>query len=1322
MKITGGSMQAVIKIQTKKICTVMCFIAVVIFCPGSIASGSTGKSAIIKQQFNFRALGKIEATCKNFKGGAASWTTLAASDSKHAQMTASKFVGDMMSFGDVKKTSGPATSLMLDGGGNWIVGLDGSKVQVLFSKDKSFLNRLAVEAGAEAWKAVPANAYPRWLDHFDNDAVNFGFMGWGGHHKDKDINESIKWLGDHKFSFSGELGSRFYQMVAPGIVDTSYADYYEAIAKKYNTTWIGYVGTFSPMRPEFMLNIKPLPHYKSSNRTVRTDILNHHERFKLYADFIPTATTDAETSSGDYGIFAELVKNDHFNAIHGTMELGSHGAGVAELSAADKTPGIREKWEDYLKQDRGYTLRELGRLYCGNPDAFKSWSEVPVTTIKSFTGWNPATSVNLEGEWQARNGGRKTVKNWLEKSKDWKWTKLSPSDPVIITDHTKHFYFKRNFNLTKKQLKESEFLHVSHVFPGVTPEIFINGKSAKLLNNVTGNYRFLAANFDYCYSVKNLLHAGNNTIAMDTHGQPIASYIFLNSTGLWLYPSNDSRRNLMYFDMVEFAARLVVDNAERMLLARRAASPEGRPMFIMAPRRYQDLLVDAAKRYGAIAHCTGQSGACWAPWVSRAFSSHGMPVSAEVGGPPKSAASMRRNITLYQMIGNEGINFLFHPTAYYKKYPDVGAWIDANRELMNCTGKTVRPKPSLGVLRSARNASRLGIEAPWRWDVSRGEAQAVGRPIDMLDLPDMQAGGIAGNYRVIFDAATELMTRKEVAGIENYVKNGGTFVALHNSGRHTPAQKDAWPISKLTGLKVVDSKLVAGKMRFTEKQSLWPSLRGKEMICHGIALDWTGDKTPPKSLGMEPVADNVEVVAEWVKRRPGTGRIAIAVRHLGKGKVITLGATFWRSSRDIAGSWKPDAGYRPYLAELLDSLKVPKDSRRSLKNAENVSVFAEHFYSKNGLYDLYMLAKVNDRCKPSKASIGYTRESAPAFLKEISTKGHPDVVFQPEKYGFSVSDIALDPMQLRIFAAPRSDIAEAPMNWLKSMNRNWYALTPLTPAESPAKIRIPDSFISLKDGWKMIAGDKKWMSLPPTNYWKGGRTVRLGTFRAMNVPEKDIAHFHKEVIIPESWKGSIISLRLACDPSLGGIHYNPRLWINGKPNGSGFNLTNPKSAIDLSDLSSGGKLVLDLEIDGGAVRLNARRSYPSGAAGVFFLEAVPRPIARTPLKWITCAKAGMLPRAVSGGKAPSGKYLEARFKLPSKWPAKRLFLESKDSLGLLFINKKPILLPPWMNRLDISGLVNKDDSENEIRWMFHPFSAKSAMPQIYLSWIQAKAK
>ena len=79
---------------------------------------------------------------------------------------------------------------------------------------------------------------------------------------------------------------------------------------------------------------------------------------------------------------------------------------------------------------------------------------------------------------------------------------------------------------------------------------------------------------------------------------------------------------------------------------------------------------------------------------------------------------------------------------------------------------------------------------------------------------------------------------------------------------------------------------------------------GAELPGWGLVLDWLkNDLTgTPLVLAVPPDAD-IAVVAEWQGLKDIEGNIAVAIRRLGKGRVVALGSTFYRQGRDEGGRY-----------------------------------------------------------------------------------------------------------------------------------------------------------------------------------------------------------------------------------------------------------------------------------------------------------------------------------------------------------------------------------------------------------------------------------
>ncbi len=1264
---------------------------------GAHAWGATPPAEVTA---DLRVIGKIDATARQLPGPG-SWTTLTAADEEHARRCGAKLLADLLGFGDAEQVSAAPTVLKLAGAGCWRLGLDGPRVQVLFAADEAALAETAAQVHADAWAPVRSGAYPRWFDRFDNDAVSMGFFGWGI--LPKDIYRDFDWVQQHFRRALTDLPKET-NYLAPGVFDFSALDWWQALSRKHGLANDVYLSEMhsSPGRPAFAWNLTPLPYARPARNSVSDTSFYYLQLRAASTTFSPLPQVDPYLRACQYGFAARVADAPDYGAHFATAELCHDFAPF--LTTVAGSPATQAAWREYLRTQLGWDLAQVGKMHRGDEQAYQSWDQVTVPTMRDFAGWNPQTGLDLADGWAGRPDveRRGEEAKWFASAGGDGWRPLPAHDPLLIMYAGKHnqkdapfFWFRRSYAATADELARWRFLHVARGDYAV--DAYLNGQPLKKLtdqNPVSGDE-------DLCFELGSAAQAGENVLVLNTHGQPLHDYVFLSPNGRWRYPAADPGLNRRYFDAVEFSAWWRAQWVEGTLRAYRAGDPQGHPQLIMAPRDFQDLLIPLCRKYGAFPHCTGQSGACWAPWVTSYAAPHGLPLSSEPGGPPRTVRGLQKMVTLYALLGNDSVNFLFDPSSYRDDDEGrTGQWVEANRELLKCLGKLERPATDLGVLRSVRNAGRLRFASPWNCDITRGTLQSVGRRGQLIDPSDVVSGRASEWFKVLFDAGTELMTEAEVAGLERYVREGGIFVALHNTGLHSPETAYAWPISRLTGLKVVNqNRGIGGRIKFTETQNFWPKLRGQELNGWGLVYDWLGNDTTGEALGLEAAAPDVEVVAEWVGRQPGEGRIAIAARKLGRGLVLTLGSTFWRQAKDEGGRYTESAGTLPYLDELFAGLGIKRVSSVDSEPASR-QVFAEAWRSKNGLYDLYLVARVNDQGdEPLDFSVTFN-VPPPSALREISAAGHPETKFEPTpEGGFTIPGLSLTPMQLRVFAAPRADLASAPRLWLQSLERRWNALEPVPAEATPARQKPSPWFMPLAEDWALVAGDERWPDqLPADVDWAAGPRVRLGAFDTLGLEPEAVAHFRQEVVLPETWRGRRVSLVFQSPKDyFWGVTPNGRLWVNGQPSALGLQWRIDYSqAIDLP-IPADGKLELVLEVDG-RLKPGEKRCRPSGVIGLFYLLANPQPLADQELNLWTAASEYGESTPVKADMKTEFRYLETRFTVPTDWPREKLFLEAEDRLGWLMLNDQLVVPPAGMRQLLVSGLLKPAGEENVLRW------------------------
>lgn len=1256
-----------------------------------------------------RGFGDVRVELRTYGQGGqqSSWTTFQAEDAVHARVIGSKRLADLLGFGDIKPAADsklPGTVLELDGAGCWLLGIEHDRFHELFAPNQSELGRLAKSAKAEAWAAVPERAYPRWLDCFDNAGPG---IWWGGGGATADIPSEFPWMKERglAFNFHPPNETRY---VAPGVLDTTQTDWFSALAARFEIPFRVHCWE---QKPAWFWNRVPLPYVRRGvgYGPGRFDYPNNAIK-SLYCipyGSEPVSASDPYTHDFRRRFMENLSRDPNFLGSKAVAEIPN--AGVQILAAVAGMPETEAYWHSYLVHVLGLDLPKVGLLHHGRRDFYRSWDQVKVPLPHEFLGLD-AESVDLTGMWegQADREGKGVEARWYapETMPAEGWVPMHCNEQMLFTyrggqfgqNKLADYWLRRTVTLTGSQHGHLRYLYLArpetHGGERKYAEAYLNGTP---LAQVSADASFMVA-FDLGAAAKE----GANLLVLRMDGEPPVGPVVLGPLPPRPYPRMTAPENRRWYDAVNFSAWLRMRGVEQSLQAMRAADPN-RPLKMMATINMLDMSTALCERYGAYQHDTGGAAGYWCPMTgARLARSHGFPWSCEQGGPPGSAADFQSHITYYVMLGNDAADLVF-ATTHYKDKPDVAAWFDQNLDLIRCIGKMHLPMPKIGMLRSTR-ATRLGFSEPWNWDMARGALQGVGRNFAYVEVPDILNGTI-DQFPVVMDCGTVLLDADEVEGIRRYVERGGIFIAQHHTARHSPEQADAWPLAASLGLKVTPKwmsdenfhRWADAKIEFGKDQGLMPSLRGKTIFGSGVAIDYKNKEnagavayTCTNKAGAD-----VRPVATWAE----DGSMAVAAARLGRGKIILLGTIFFSRMRDEKGVWVNSEDRGKLLDEFLANVGVDRDSWAD-------GVWAEIWRSKNGIYDLYPVARMTRGDKtPATASAQVSlRRAAPVKeLAEVSALGHPKVTVDWKDGKLTLPAADYGPMQARVFIAPRAEIARSGLDWFQAQAKIWRALPPLPPLAKPAPIPVPDDVIPAAEGWRLAEGAAADTAWTVTGFDDAGwKPVKLGTFAALGLPEESVNRFRKMIEIPTAWQGRQIDLHFNADGWFWGVSPEGRLWIDGQPAAVKQPLrSQPDSnfTLDVTEQAEDGKLTLALEVDGGKFEKGKPRGRPAGVTGIFYLEAAAPAVATMPLDgpWFAAGDVGVLTPVKKGEKA-TYTYLETKFTLPKTWPGKRVFLERADREPIrhIVLNDQVISVP--LRRLDISGLV-KRDGENVLRWV-----------------------
>ncbi len=134
-----------------------------------------------------------------------------------------------------------------------------------------------------------------------------------------------------------------------------------------------------------------------------------------------------------------------------------------------------------------------------------------------------------------------------------------------------------------------------------------------------------------------------------------------------------------------------------------------------------DFVSEVAVHYGSSVQMTGRE-AWYHPW----WAGLGYVAGFYGAGEPSAtthAAALSRMLGWILIDGDSNHN-LFWDIEDYMREEKTNGWFTRNQRLMALFGKSLRARPGIVILRSART-HRLGSPLPWNWDIGRGELQAA---------------------------------------------------------------------------------------------------------------------------------------------------------------------------------------------------------------------------------------------------------------------------------------------------------------------------------------------------------------------------------------------------------------------------------------------------------------------------------------------------------------------------------------------------------------------------------------------------------------------
>jgi hypothetical protein len=799
---------------------------------------------------------------------------------------------------------------------------DGQSPEEAFAKIANDLN------GAQFFD--PSFSYPAYLDKYSHYGIGSWYpSNWGdGNSKGKpnDVDDHFKFAREYDLTLQPNAGGYLLRNLLPKL--------HEYGRPYHFAEWQEWSPELAIMAPEELTTtndqFSAMPHYYgqiSDGGRRLMDWNNWMLQARVREHVNDPLLVDWADPNGEVGPFSE----DYF---------------------WDFTENNRKNFVRYLCDIRGYTLKALGEAWYGDAKRFKSWDDVPIPMSYDLYGWTPE-SIMADRSWRIHPATPdKALQEGLaagyqrDDFKDTNWVEFpAPGGELISTfwRANKAIWHRGSIDVPAEWLKKKRAAGPIYLAAAT----FTSARGFRNPDRVWINGQELAA-WSHCpgydlhtqFDVTNLLRPGKNTIAYLPPHNSFHGTFFLTDQPYEDYPFKDSHRNARYSDWREYIPWAITDMLEDTYKAIRAIDPD---RFIkMHAFGHKDLGIPLAARYAAFGHNTGDE-AFFRPWDRRFGYVRGIPSSAESSGSVDSPEHFKRWLGWHSFTG--GLNALdyFHNIQSMMYSPAAELW----KEYMPYWKLSPRrdlKKPDIALFWSSRNNGLLPRPVPYCFDLGRGDLQPLGYSYVYVDETTVR-DGLVKDYPVIWDTGTFIMDPETVAGLKKYVENGGTYVLLQETGRHTMTQRDAWAVSDLTGFKVSEVRPMTGGLSIMNDQPLFKKLAGKTFYNRGKSIDYSDYNYADKCIALEPISKDTQVIARY-----DDGAIAIGMRTLGKGRVIVLGSPFWRDSYDQGGMWWPGESQSDFLEDIFAGLGL-----KPLATADTHRVWREHYFATNGTEEFLFL-------------------------------------------------------------------------------------------------------------------------------------------------------------------------------------------------------------------------------------------------------------------------------------------------------------------------------------------------------------------------------
>lgn len=1150
----------------------------------ALAGNESAPAQNVELVSTLRGYGKVAV---EFQGDEGSGTVRAfrfdAEDEKHAALMVGKFLADLDLSPGVSKSSrrigGKSFPVVMVQGGSVYTGfILGHTGRVIAADSMKALDAFLTKS---PWvvKAVTTNLeYPKYLDRFDR--YGWGFYGFSGNTNMHGWKERLPGAGPDAdpaddMDFLQKYDFRFELWPQPGLFDTNYSVgewpelWWQVEEAKKRNIALGcrLYGEFPMVKELGDAFERPAPFLQGGwmRQDIAQKTLTHpswfSEKARLYMarqaqeQMRPLLKENITSWMSPYG---ELVHDEWYN-YH-----------------ADYSPDALKDWHRTLKEKLDLGLPEVSAMFNRANQPFASWSEVPIPEIATFAGLAGMIK-EMQGNWQVRleatpdEGLNAQWWNADTSEKSWETMDL-PGSIKWHKFYRKQSWMIHDFKLTSEELAGNAPIYLysfAKMFGStrVTSLVYLNGQKV----GETGRWG--------AWEVRQLLKPGQNRLALRSDN--FTGRVFLSTEEPSVYPYLGAARNRLWVIFQDWLKDGKRDAWKVALSAMREVEPNV-PIKFMAPMGFgTDRWIELATSFGGWPHFTGE-GMWYYPWYKRYGFLYGLPGGSEMAGPEKDAAEMFMAMQRTFLAGLNSHDHVFFVQAA-TRVPEIKKWYEDHIAVLKQMGRYDIAGPQVLLFRSTNSATNfmpapipaLGektreFQSYWNWDIGRGTLQTIGQSNLYIDDGGLKDGKLSG-YPILVDCGNEIITRESIQAIDQWVREGGTYVVLPFTGRCLPESPDSWPIKALTGCTVKAMRTPGkGSVVIAKDQTLFKELAGKTFEDNGSTKDCNDYEHNLISTELEPSGDCTTVA------RFENGEPAIVVRKLGKGRVISLGSTFFRQVKDVQGMWLPSDLESIFYRDLFNGLGQP-----SVNSTDDFKILTQRYLTNNGLDDVVVLTSFADGDRNVTLTSSFERPPTHIYraagdkLEEL--KG-----FKLDGNTVTISNVKIPKSEVQVYYFRTGNAVAAGEHWWNYQRRIWQpsqaSKVDFSPISKPSLI---DPTLDLKADWKWTQEkpqDDTWRTAgKATDGWK---SWHLDVFNAVGADATRTLYATKTFSIPQDWLKDAGKTRLVAANWDGGpgrltvANSAWRLWLNGQLlEKKGF--FNP----EVGSLLKSGENILAMEID-----------------------------------------------------------------------------------------------------------------------------------------------